>query len=170
MMMYVLMYFYGHYYIEGIGFATIQDTLNFVITNFWLLAILFIAKFLATCLTLGSGASGGIFSPTLFLGATLGAAFGAALHYFFPSIVTHPVIFVVAGMAGMLGSVTGVVITAIILILEITRDYHMVLPIIITTLVAYVCRVQFSRESIYTLKLRRQGVLPRPTKFTQNYS
>lgn len=159
-MMYLLMKFSGHYYIEGTGFSTIQDTLNFMIKNFWLLIILFLTKSLATCLTLGSGAAGGIFSPTLFLGATLGTVFGLALHDLFPAQMTDPVLFVVAGMAGMVGSVTGVVITAILLILEITREFQLVLPIIITTLIAYVIRVKLHPESVYTLKLARSLSLP----------
>lgn len=60
-------------------------------------------------------------------------------------------------VAGMLGSVTGIVITAIILTLEITQDYHFVLPIIMTTVIAYITRRKLSKESVYTLKLSRQG-------------
>ncbi|MHB1949315.1 MAG: chloride channel protein [Gammaproteobacteria bacterium] len=152
-MMYLFMDFYGHYYIDGIGFSTIQDTLNFAIINFGLLALLFIAKFLATCLTIGSGATGGIFSPALFLGATLGAAYSAIIHYFLPTVINNSAVFVVVGMASMLGSVTGVIITAMILILEITNDYKAALPIIMATIIAYLVRLQFSKESVYTWKL-----------------
>ena len=70
-LMYVLMAGQGHYYIEGVGYATIQDVLSGALSAFWLLMLLFVMKLLVTSLTLGSGASGGIFSPSLYLGATL---------------------------------------------------------------------------------------------------
>ncbi len=75
-LMYVLFYYQGHYYVEGVGYATIQAILENNLTSFALLLGLFAAKLFATNVSLGSGASGGIFSPSLFMGATLGAAFG----------------------------------------------------------------------------------------------
>lgn len=154
-MMYSFMHFYGHYYIDGIGFSTIQDTFDLAIMNFGLLALLFIAKFIATCLTIGSGATGGIFSPALFLGATFGATYSAIIHYFLPTISDNPVLFVMAGMASMLGSVTGGVITAMVLVVEITNDYQAILSVIIATIIAYVVRLQFSKESVYTWNLAK---------------
>jgi chloride channel protein, CIC family len=75
-LLYLFMINFEHYYISGIGFATIQDYLKLVLINPWLLLLLFTCKLLATCLSLGTGSSGGIFSPALFLGATLGTLFG----------------------------------------------------------------------------------------------
>src|SRR5208283_975887 len=85
-LMYALMHRFGHYYVQGVGYATIQDLLGGVGYSFYLLLVLFAAKLLATSLTLGSGASGGVFSPSLFLGATSGAAFGIVLKHIVPSL------------------------------------------------------------------------------------
>ncbi len=75
-MIWLFMHYTGKYYIEGVGYATIMDILKTLILNPWLLILLFFFKFIATCLTLGSGGSGGVFSPSLFMGATIGALVG----------------------------------------------------------------------------------------------
>ncbi len=77
--MYMLMNTYGHYYVQGVGYATIQDILSGGAFPFYFLLLLFALKLLATSVTLGSGGSGGVFSPILFLGATLGGAYGISL-------------------------------------------------------------------------------------------
>ena len=79
-MMYGLLRYSGHYHIEGVGYSTMQDVLAGGLVAAPLLMLLFGGKLLATVLSLGSGSSGGIFSPSLFMGATLGAAFGAVVH------------------------------------------------------------------------------------------
>jgi CIC family chloride channel protein len=157
LMIYAFMQYTGEYYVNGVGYATIADILRDVLTNPLFLLLLFAAKLLATCLTLGSGASGGVFSPTLFLGASLGAAYADAFDYFIPSLGIDPVLFAIAGMAGMVGATTSAVVTAIIMIFEQTRDYSAILPIITTVALAYVVRVRLTPESIYTLKLARRG-------------
>lgn len=157
-MLFLLMTLFGHYYIQGIGFSTIQDCLNNHILNPWLLLLLVLAKLLATCLTLGSGASGGIFSPLLFIGATLGSAFGIIMHYLFPAFGVDPVLFTLVGMAAMLGCTTGALITSIVLISEMMNNFHFILPIIITVLIAYIVRHCLCQENIYTLKLHRRGI------------
>jgi CIC family chloride channel protein len=86
LMLYFFMRFSGHYYVEGVGYATIQDVLASVQFPIYFLVLLFVAKLLATSLTLGSGASGGVFSPALFLGATGGGAYGVVLHGLFPAL------------------------------------------------------------------------------------
>jgi CIC family chloride channel protein len=159
---YLLMQTTSHYYVDGVGYATIMDILTDTLTNPGLLLALFAAKLLATSLTLGSGASGGVFSPSLFLGATFGAAFGAVMAPLFPSAHLDPVIFAIAGMAAMISGTTGAVITAITMMFEQTYDYSAMLPVIITVALAYAVRSHLTPESIYTLKLVRRGVtLPR---------
>jgi chloride channel protein, CIC family len=157
LMMLGFMHFSGHYYIQGVGYATIVDILKTVLQHPWFLLLLFFAKLLATSLTLGSGASGGIFSPGLFMGATLGGAFGGIAHLVFPNLPISPIVFAVGGMAGMVSGTTGAVVTAITMLFEMTRDYNAVLPIILTVTLAYLTRMALSRESIYTLKLLRRG-------------
>jgi chloride channel protein, CIC family len=160
-MMYAFLVFSGHYYIQGVGYATIVNVLARTILNPWFLILLFLAKFLSTCLTLGSGASGGIFSPSLFLGAVAGYAFGVFLHVVFPGIHEPAVAFAIAGMSAMVGGCTGAVITSIVMVFEMTGDYKAVLPVMITVGLTYAIRKYFSDGNIYTLKILRRGdVLP----------
>lgn len=155
--MYLLLRFTGHYYVEGVGYATIVDTLKGLILSPWLLLLLVVLKLLSTFFTLGSGASGGVFSPSLFLGAVLGAAFGLILQAIHPSLTLSPIVFAIAGMAGMVGSATGAVLTSITMVTEMTQDSSVVLPILITVAAAYIVRKMISSSSIYTLKLLRRG-------------
>lgn len=157
-LIYLIFASFGHYYIEGIGFATIQDCLRNEISNPKLLLILIVAKLLVTSLTLGTGASGGIFSPSLFIGATLGTAFGVIINNMFPALNINPILFTIIGMASMLGSTTGALITSILLTCEMTRSGDIIFSVIITVLTAYGVRRIFSAENIYSLKLRRRGI------------
>ena len=156
-MMYLMIRFAGHYYIEGVGYATIVDILRGMLAHPWFLLLLVFVKLLSTFLTLGSGASGGIFSPALFLGATLGGAFGLFLQHLFPGLGIQPIVFAIAGMAGMIGGATGAVLTGITMVTEMTHDNNVVLPILITVGAAYIVRKMISHSSIYTLKLLRRG-------------
>ncbi len=147
----------GHYYVQGVGYAAIMDILKNLLTDPWLLITLFCLKFLATCLTLGSGGSGGVFSPSLFMGATMGALVGHLVAYLLPNIGANPVAFAIAGMAAGVGASTGAIITGAVMILEMTQDANVVLPIMITSSFAYGIRKWLSPGSIYTLKLLRRG-------------
>jgi chloride channel protein, CIC family len=155
--MYGLLVFSGNYHVAGIGYATIQSVLTNSLPALHLLVILFALKLLATALTLGSGGSGGIFSPSLFLGATLGGAYGLLLHKWFPGLPISPPAFAVAGMAGMVGGATGAAITAIVMIFEMTLDYGVIVPMTVTVAVSYGMRKALLNESIYTMKLVRRG-------------
>jgi CIC family chloride channel protein len=156
-LMYVMMTGFGHYYIEGVGYSTIQDVLSGTQAGLLLLLLLLVLKLVATSLTLGSGASGGIFSPSLFIGATLGGAYGVLLRQIFPGLQVSPSAFAVAGMAGMVGGVTGAAVTAIVMIFEMTLNYSVIIPMTITVAISYGLRKVLSSESIYTLKLVRRG-------------
>ena len=147
----------NHYYVQGVGYATIMDVLRGDLTAWHFLLLLVAAKLLLTCLTLGSGASGGVFSPSMFLGATLGGAFGTLLLYFVPSVPMTPAHFAYAGMAGMVGGTTGAVLTGTIMIFEMTRDYTVIMPVIVTVAIATAVRDALSPATIYTLKLVRRG-------------
>ncbi|MGA3118012.1 MAG: chloride channel protein [Syntrophobacteraceae bacterium] len=156
-LMYLCMTFLGHYYIEGVGYAGIEDVLIGKLSEFKLLVLLFVLKLLVTSLTLGSGASGGIFSPALFLGAMAGAAYGVALKSIFPFLPISPPVFALAGMAGMVCGSTGAAITALVMVFEMTLDYSAVLPLTVTVATSNGIRAFLSRETIYTLKLVRRG-------------
>jgi CIC family chloride channel protein len=156
-MMWLLLRQTGHYYIEGVGYATIQDILNGTLTAGGLVLLLALLKLLATSLTLGSGASGGVFSPALFIGATLGATFASAVQVIFPGVDVNPANAAVIGMACMVGASTGAAVTAVVMTFEMTRDYHAIIPLIIAVSVAYSMRRLLLADTIYTLKLSRRG-------------
>ena len=153
---------FGHYYVEGVGYATIQAILTGQLSFAGLLAFLFICKLAATSLSLGSGSSGGIFSPSLFMGATLGAAFAGFILLIAPGIPVDLPAFAMVGMGAMVGGATGAAMTAVTMIFEMTRDYGIVLPMILAVAVALGVRRLLSRENIYTLKLARRGhIIPK---------
>ena len=153
--MYALLRFTGHYHVQGVGYATVQDVLSGDVS--WLLLVLFALKLLVTSLTLGSGASGGVFSPALYLGATLGGVYGLVLHQLFPGLPIQPEAFAVAGMAGVVGGSTGAALAAIVMIFEMTLDYNVIIPMTITVALSYGVRTLLHRQSIYTQKLARRG-------------
>lgn len=157
MMMYELAHYLGHYYIEGVGYATIQDILDGGLTVTWILLSLVFLKLLAVSLTLGSGASGGIFSPALFMGATLGAGLVNFGHMFLPHLQVSPVGGAVIGMACMVAASTGAAVTAVVMIFEMTRDYNVIIPLIIAVSLAYGVRHLLIADDLYTLKLTRRG-------------
>ncbi len=161
-LIYALQQRFGHYYVEGVGYATIQVILDGQLSMAGLLVLLFVCKLLATTLSLGSGSSGGIFSPSLFMGATIGGAFAALLTMLHMPLDIDIPAFAMVGMGAMVGSGTGAVMTAVTMIFEMTRDYTIVLPMIVAVAVAVGVRRVLSRENIYTLKLFRRGhVIPK---------
>jgi CIC family chloride channel protein len=156
-MMYLLMRYAGHYFVEGVGYATIQATLYGQLQGGALLIFLALCKTLATSVSLGSGSSGGVFSPSLFIGATLGGAFAAVIQSVLPGAPVSAPAFAMVGMGAMVGGGTGAAMTAVAMIFEMTRDYDIVLPMIIAVAVSLATRRLLCRESIYTLKLVRRG-------------
>jgi CIC family chloride channel protein len=161
-MMYLLLRAYGHYFIEGVGYATIQDILSGGLSTVGLLFLLFVCKLAATSLSLGSGASGGIFSPSLFMGATLGGAFGALINAVHPMPEISIPTFAMIGMAAMVGGGTGAAMTAVTMIFEMTRDYDIVMPMIVAVAIGIGVRRMLSRENIYTIKLvSRRHFIPK---------
>ena len=161
-LMYALLRGFGQYYVDGVGYATIQAILLGQIAATGLLALLFVCKLLATTMSLGSGSSGGIFSPSLFMGATIGGAFAALLNLLHLPLPIDIPSFAMVGMGAMVGSGTGAVMTAVTMIFEMTRDYTIVLPMILAVAVSIGVRRLLSRENIYTMKLVSRGhVIPK---------
>jgi chloride channel protein, CIC family len=162
----VLIYFlqqhFGHYYVEGVGYATVQAILLGQLFGAGLLFLLFVCKLFATSVSLGSGSSGGVFSPSLFMGATLGSGFAAVLSILHLPLAVDVPSFAMVGMGAMVGGCTGAVMTAVTMIFEMTRDYDIVLPMILAVALSVGVRRLLSRENIYTLKLVRRGhVIPK---------
>ena len=119
---------------------------------------LLLAKLLATLATVGSGAVGGVFTPTLFLGASLGACFGEMLLWIYPKSELPVAAFTLVGMGAMLAATTRSPLLAIIMIFEISLDYSVILPLMLACVVSMIVASRFVAESVYTEPLRRKGL------------
>lgn len=139
------------------GFAVIQAALLGKLSLTLLLALILL-KPLATSFTLGSGNSGGVFAPSLFTGAALGGAFGQLIELLLPGMTAGPGAFAVVGMAAVFAGAARAPFTAILIVLEMTNDYRMIVPLMAGVIVSLLLAEYLHRESIYTLKLTRQGI------------
>ncbi|HTX80317.1 MAG TPA: chloride channel protein [Longilinea sp.] len=143
--------------IFGIGFDTITSALTGQL-GLGLLIILIIGKILATTLTLGSGASGGVFAPALFIGAVLGGAYGQLMQMAFPGLQISSGAYAMVGMAAVFAGAARAPITAVIILFEMTQDYRIILPLMFATVVSTIIAQHIEPESIYTLKLKLRGI------------
>jgi CIC family chloride channel protein len=155
--------FYGNGYgvireIIRLDFYTVEGVLTPTTGIMTALAALAFMKLLATCLTIGSGGSGGLFAPSLLLGATVGGAFGCLVNKFgwFPGAT--PAHYAVVGMAAMIASTAHAPLTAILIVYEITQSYEIILPLMFTAVISTVVGRLLSPQSVYTLKLSRLGL------------
>ncbi|MBI2914107.1 MAG: chloride channel protein [Chloroflexi bacterium] len=115
-------------------------------------------KILATSVTIGSGGSGGVFAPSLFIGAMLGGAFGNVVHQAWPGTTAPEGAYATVGMAAVFAGAARAPITAILILFEMTRDYSIILPLMTAVVVSTVVAQVLRRDTIYTLKLRRRGI------------
>ena len=143
--------------IYGVGYDTITGALNNALI--WQIALsLVFVKILATSLSLGSGGSGGVFAPSLFLGAMLGSFFGSLLSQIFPDMNISPGAYALVAMGGVVAAATHGPIAAILIIFEMSGDYKIMLPLMITCIISTVLAMKLREESIYTLKLKLRGI------------
>ena len=139
----------------GNGYSVVTDILHLKLVGFALLTVL-IAKVLATGATVGSGAVGGVFTPTLFIGCAVGALVGEPLHAVLPSIASSPAAYALIGMGGFLAATTHAPLTSILMIFEMTGDYEIVLPLMLACVTAhYTAKVYRRGESVYHASLAR---------------
>ena len=141
----------------GVGYPVLQ---NAVAGHYLILALLGLlaAKVLATSLTMWIGGSGGVFAPSLFMGAMLGSAYGAIFHHLTPHLAPAAGAYGLVGMGAVFASASRAPITAVIIIFELTGDYHVILPLMFAIVVATALSNVITRDTIYTLKLRRRGI------------
>ncbi|MFI1920219.1 chloride channel protein [Nocardia sp. NPDC020380] len=123
-----------------------------------MLVLLLIGKMVATSLTIGIGGSGGVFAPTLFVGAMAGTAFGEIVHQILPGATESPGAYGLVGMAAALGGATRAPITAVIILFELTGEYSIILPLMAAVAMAAAVSRLLSKDTIYTRKLLRRGV------------
>jgi CIC family chloride channel protein len=143
--------------IFGVGYESVTQILRGEMLGIILVGLL-IAKILATSISIGSGGSGGIFAPSLFMGAVLGGIFGQIVHSLFPYTTASPGAYALVGMGAVVAGTTRAPITAMLIIFEMTANYRIILPLMFACTIGLVISARLSRESIYTLKLIRRGV------------
>ena len=141
----------------GVGYGAI-DLALMVKLSWWFMGLLVLCKILATSITIGSGGSGGIFAPSLFLGAMAGGAFGTVANYLFPSVAASAGAYAVVGMGAVVAATTHGPLQAILIIFEMTGDYKIILPLMITCIISCLFARKLCGESIYTFKLIRRGI------------
>lgn len=124
----------------------------------WLMASLVVVKVVATSITIGSGGSGGVFAPALFVGAMAGGTFGTVVHKLFPTVTAPEGCYALVGMGGVFAAAAFAPLTSILILFELTNNYTIILPIMIVCVIGYVHGRWIRRYSIYTLKLHRKGV------------
>lgn len=143
--------------VYGGGYETITQVLKGE-TIWYMLLLLIPVKMLATSITLSAGGSGGVFAPSLFLGAVFGGSFGTLMHFLFPDVVRSSGAYAVVGMSAMVAGTTHAPLTAFLVIFEMTGHYTLILPLMLCSILASYVASVIKQDSIYTLKLTRRGV------------
>ncbi len=141
----------------GNGYSTV----NGIMRGQWLwqaIALILVFKVLATTATFASGAVGGVFTPTLFIGASIGFLFGSGAQYLTGSTAINPSAFALVGMGAFLAAATHAPIMAIIMIFELTLDYQIILPLMLACVVGYYTSRSIEKRSIYAEALKRKGM------------
>ncbi len=155
----VVVGFIGIFFPEtlGNGYDSMEKALYGNIV--WELALgLIFVKILATSVTLGSGGSGGMYAPSLFIGSMLGVTLGTGFHYLFPAYTGSPASYAIVGMGAVMAVVGQMPLTNILMTLELTNNYQIILPIMIACISSISAYSFFFKQSIYTEKLRRLGI------------
>ncbi|MFN8471776.1 MAG: chloride channel protein [Anaerolineae bacterium] len=144
--------------IFGVGYDTIEKLLNGVQMGFLLVVALLAAKIVMTPTSLAGGFIGGVFAPSLFLGATLGSAYGMALQYLMPNYAVVPPAFALVGMAAVLAGTVRAPLTAILLLFEMTGDYRIILPVMFAAGLSLLVARRLQPHSVYEYGLALKGV------------
>jgi CIC family chloride channel protein len=144
-------------HVFGVGYGAINEALFNHLSGIFLISLVFL-KIAATSITLGSGGSGGIFAPSLFIGAMAGGFFGWIANILFPSLTASPAAYALVGMGAVVAGTTHAPITAIIIIFELSGNYKIILPMMITCILSTMLASSLKKGSIYTIKLLRRGV------------
>ncbi len=143
--------------ILGVGYGAMDLALGQQLA-WWLMLLLVAAKLLATSITIGSGGSGGVFAPSLYLGVMTGGFFGMVVHHLFPNVTASPGAYSIVGMGAVVSATTHGPLAAILILFEMTGSYEIILPLMFSCIIATIAGGQLMKESIYTLKLVRRGI------------
>ncbi len=142
--------------ILGIGYPAVGESLLENLPLQMLLGLA-LAKILALSITIGSGGSGGVFAPTLFVGSMVGGAYGYMVHALFPDVSASYGAYALVGMAAIFSGATRATLTSIIILFEMTRDYAIIIPLMFACVVADLITWKLKQQTIYTAKLIRRG-------------
>ena len=148
---------FGLPHVSGVGYETIEMALVGKL-SLSLLLLLCLAKIVATSITISSGNSGGVFAPSLFIGAIAGGAYGQIVARLFPGVTAAPGAYALVGTSAMVAATTHAPLTAILLLFEMTNNYDIILPLMLTAIVSTITAKKLYPASIYTVKLLRQGI------------
>jgi CIC family chloride channel protein len=141
----------------GVGYPVLESAVRGNVVVGLLLALL-VGKMVATSLTIAIGGSGGVFAPSLFMGAMLGSLTGAGAHALFGAAAAPAGAYGLVGMGAVFAAAARAPITAVIIIFELTGDYTIILPLMTAVVIAAAVSNLLTRDTIYTLKLRRRGI------------
>jgi len=141
----------------GVGYPVLEGAVGGH-DALWLLVVLLVGKIAATSMTLAIGGSGGVFAPSLFMGAMLGTAYGDVAHRVMPALTAPAGAYGIVGMGALFAAAAAAPVTAVLIIFELTGDYTIILPLMTAVVVAAFAGRALSRDTIYTLKLRRRGI------------
>ena len=141
----------------GVGYDQIERVLNgdVILRVVLVLAVL---KIIATAVAYASGNAGGIFGPSLFIGSMVGATVGGVAHYFFPASTAGPGAYALVGMGAAFAGIIRTPLTSVIMIFEITRDYTIIVPLMISNLIAFFISQKLQREPIYEALAHQDGL------------
>ncbi len=143
--------------IMGVGYRYVGDVLNGNMA-LKLMILLLAMKLVAVAVSYASGNAGGIFGPSLFLGAMLGGAIGTIAQHFFPGHVASPGAYALVGMGTAFAGVVRAPMTSVVMIFEITRDYAVIVPLMISNLISYFIASKFQKKAIYEILAEQDGV------------
>jgi CIC family chloride channel protein len=141
----------------GVGYPVMNNVISGHVV-IGLILLFLVSKVLATSLTLAIGGSGGVFAPSLFIGAMAGMAFGTLVHHLFGSAVGPPALYAVIAMGGVFAAAAQAPLTAIASVAEMTGNFTLTLPIMLTCGIAAAVSRYVSYGSVYTAKLLRRGI------------
>jgi chloride channel protein, CIC family len=143
--------------ILGVGYKYVGDVLNGGMA-LKLMLLLLVLKLFAVTISYASGNAGGIFGPSLFLGAMLGGIVGTLAHHFAPGYVATPGAYALVGMGTAFAGIVRAPMTSVLMIFEITRDYAVIVPLMISNLISFFISSRFQREPIYEVLAHQDGI------------
>jgi CIC family chloride channel protein len=141
----------------GVGYQHVGSALNGGMAV-KLMVLLLVLKFFAVTFSYASGNAGGIFGPSLFLGAMLGGIVGTVAQHFLPAYVASPGAYALVGMGTAFAGIVRAPMTSVVMIFETTRDYSVIVPLMISNLVSFFISSKFQREPIYGVLARQDGI------------